>query len=376
MLKNVAPALVALALALGSESAAAEGYAAEYQSYRLALGAGDRKGAGAHALTAWKSAEAELGDHKTSAVLAYNYGQHVLFEDSAAALPALRRAKALQDRGVGAAPEGDLDVYIAFAEFNTGGRKSGDARILREALGRREAAGRGPSAETSAIWLILAAYHVEGGRYREAEDAAGMASLALAVTAPNDAASQAAALMYGGVAKLVPTPRRVERLEASHQDFRRAAALFPPQKDIASVPAVLAQTAAWDVAAAAALRSEGRRAGTQAALERWDGEPARIAFEGRPQKCDLQWSSRKPPAYPDDALEEGHFGAAVMGYNIDADGRVRDQRILAEVPGDGEFGKAALRSMESWTLADAAAVDPACRANLTANFVFMIDTPR
>jgi len=96
----------------------------EYQAFRIALETGDEQAATSHALAAWQAAEVEHGDHRTTAILAYNYAHRVLFNDSESALPPLRRARELQEAGTADLPADELLLHFEFAEFSSGGFKA------------------------------------------------------------------------------------------------------------------------------------------------------------------------------------------------------------------------------------------------------------
>lgn len=134
-------AAIGLALSVLGGAAQAADYVVEYRAYNEALAGGDHAAAARHALAAWKAAEEALGDHKTTAVLAYNYGQLVLFENPEAALPALTRAKDLLEAGLVELPREDLNVSIAYAIFKVRGERKEFSEPLRAALVRRDESG-------------------------------------------------------------------------------------------------------------------------------------------------------------------------------------------------------------------------------------------
>jgi hypothetical protein len=79
---------IPFALAAGSTSRADnEQYLIEYRAFREALTAGNGAAATSHAHAAWQAAETELGNHPTTAILAYNYARLLL---SILSIPRLR----------------------------------------------------------------------------------------------------------------------------------------------------------------------------------------------------------------------------------------------------------------------------------------------
>lgn len=66
------------------------------------------------------------------------------------------------------------------------------------------------------------------------------------------------------------------------------------------------------------------------------------------------------------------IGAVYVGYAVGEDLRVRDARVLAEVP-ESRFGEASLEAMTEWRAGALPPGDPACRRNLVTRFTFAID---
>lgn len=351
--------------------AQAADYKSEYRLYNDALAAGDESAAAIHGLAAWKAAEAELGDHKTTATLAFNYGQHVLFDDPAAALPALKRAKALMDTGVAELPAQDLAIYLAYAAFKAKDENGANAKALRTALEARDVSGAAASFEAAKIWTHLAAHYLAVEDYTDAGAAAKRAEALISAVNPGDIRGRATAIMIAGVAVLMPTPRTTASVETAHDDFLRAAKLFPPQKDIVSFDPQLAKVLAWELAAHAADSNVRERGAGKAVREKWDAEPMPVSFEGAPpiRDCRIELKTPGPPAFPTQSLSEGHIGAVVVGFGIGEDGRVRDQRVLAEAPKPA-LGPFALGSMRRWRYKEPAIIPPACRSNRISAFAF------
>lgn len=375
-------AFVALLLAVAPFRAAfpaeePERYLVEYREFRAALEAGDTELATVHGHLAWRAAEESLGDHRLTAILAYNYARLLAGGDPAGAVAVFARAVELQEAGVGELDEQELDVQAAYAEFRADESTWRKARRLREALEAREAEGGSPFGEHAEMWLALAAAAIRDQRYRTAGESAARAESLLRSTAPERSRGLAQALLLGGAAKLAPLSRRIDDVQDAHNAFVRARRLFEPQADLEDFDPLLGQIVAWDGAAGAALKALDRE--DYPDHEGADGDTvdampdlfAAGAYSS--EQCDeLEWREREPPRYPSGALRRGTIGAVIVGFNLNDDLEITDATILAEVP-QKAFGESALESMADWRLAASPVDDPACRRNLLTKFTFVID---
>lgn len=61
----------------------------------------------------------------------------------------------------------------------------------------------------------------------------------------------------------------------------------------------------------------------------------------------LRWLEGAPPVYPPAARAEGVEGVVLVEYRVDAEGRVREPRVLRAEP-PGVFDAAALEAVRSW----------------------------
>jgi len=368
----IGAALLAFSFAL--PVAAAADYAEEYRQYNEALAAGEQDAATVHGFAAWKGAEAALGDHRTTAILAYNYGQQVLFEAPSEALPALQRAKELLDSGVAALPVEDLDVYLAYAVMVTGGGRKSDAEALRVALAARDSAGIPPAYEIARIWLELSLNDVGRSKLSEAISGAARAERMFAETAPQAYRQRGLAIMVQGMSKLIPEPRSSLTIKAAHADFLRAWRLFPTQKDIDTFDSVFAKIIAWDYAAHVAyvnLRYDESLTPGDVLPHTFSNLPPILENSTWEKQCAHLWEERKPPKYPREALRRGSLGSVFIGYHLTEDGRVRDARVLAEVP-SGKFAAAVLKSMQEWRHVLPMDTRPECMLNQVNYFTFEV----
>ncbi len=353
-------------------------YMAEYQLYSQALQDGDVATAEKHGLAAWSAAEDELGDHELTAVLAYNYGQLVLFTNTENAVKALRRANTLQNRGHGSLPAEELQLYLAYSQFSTSQGKRRDANELRKALNEIEAVQPEPNSDRVAMWLLLAWSDLHNDRFRHAQESADKAKNAIEAVMPNDTESMAQALLVGGVAQLVRLPRKVQDVVDAHEKFADIMDLYPPQKDVETFEKRFAQAIAWNAAADAAYLSLPEAEQRRVALHDTDGDGKDDdshyfeSAKGRPVDCGSEWLERDSPDYPRLSEIRGYIGAAIIVFDLDEGLTVKNPRILAEVP-QATFGDISLKSMDSWRLKNPPVDHPGCRKNLLTQFTFIIE---
>jgi Gram-negative bacterial TonB protein C-terminal len=369
--------LLILSPATRAASAADEPYLVEYRAYNVALKGGDRDAAARHALAAWQAAEAALGDHRLTGILAFNYGRLIVFDDAEQASTSLHRAHALHQAGIADLSAEGVRVYPDYADFASGEYKRREADDLREsleAIGTDTAAG---NPDLAVMWLQLAAGDVADGRYRKGLESAADAEAAILSAAPGDSRGMATAIMLGAIARLVPHPREVEDVQAAHNELSRARRLFSPQKDLDTFDPLLAKVLAWNQAAGAALHSLGHD--DYPDHEEYgpgnEPPPSPPLFErdGNVDCGGVEWLEREAPHYPRGALRRGTIGAVFMGYRLDDDLTIRDVRILAEVPVE-QFSEYVLDAVKNWRAKALPSGGPACYENLTVSIQFAIET--
>lgn len=356
---------------LCSVSAQEQSYLDEYKAYIKALENKDPAAAEQHAYAAWQAAEAELGDHKTTATLAYNYGQLVIFTDPKQALSALKRAEALVRAGLVELPERDLQLYIAYTNFagaRDNNRKTGQ---LRKALKQLDEENVPASPDLARMWFELATADINTNQYRSAQESAARAQAMIAEAAPNDYRLMALAMMTEATAYLMPFPREQKTVIRAVEIYQGAIALFPPQKSIDEFDELFAQALAWEAAAKSVYLSLGYSEKAYPSLDRQ--RPIIVGrSEEQRESCAIEWAERKPPEYPRSALYRGYVGAVLIGYNLGDGLEIKDARILGEVPA-GKFSDATLESAAEWTLKQPAPDRPECRNNLITHISFTIN---
>lgn len=365
------PTLFAVVLPLFACSASGADdppYLVEFRAYKAALDAHDITAAETHARAAWQAAEDTLGNHRLTAILAYNYGRMVLFDDDGSALAPLRRARELHEADVADLSANKVQLYSDYAEFTVSERKERDADRLRETLDAVGIGAAGVRSDLATMWLSLATSDIINEEYPEARKSAAQAEAAI-LKAGGDERSRASAILIGAIARVVPYPKEAEDVKAAHDDLVDARSLFPLQDDLDSFDPLLAKIIAWEAATNVTLK-----------MLHFD-EPADVAnaetqsvpplFKGAIGCEEVEWVERIAPEYPSRALRQGTIGAVVVGFRIGDDFRIRDARVLAEVPGD-TFGEGVLESISGWQAKELPA-DPACHQNLTTAVMFMLE---
>lgn len=367
-------AFVLLAAGLSAAEETVPPYLAAYRAYNAALAAGELGTAATQARAAWRAAERELGDHRLTAILAFNFGQLVVFRDAGAAYPALSRARELREGGIADLAADMTRLYLDFAEFAVDGPTRREADRLRKSLEAFPLDGPDVNPDLALMWLKLALHDAAEERFRKAQESATTAEQAILATSPESKPALAEAILIQGIAHLVPFPRKVKDVQAAHNDIVRALELFEPQADIDSFDPLFAHVLAWDHAARSALRSLDKEDYPDHEGTDWkDREHVHVFRHQDTANCPkLEWEERESPHYPGRALRKGYIGAALIGYRLAGDGTVEDARVLAEVPKE-TFGEVALDAVKQWRVKEIPPGDPACFRNLTSSIMFIIE---
>lgn len=364
-------AIAAAAVMLASPALAQdEAYLEEFRAYQAALNNGDTKSALAHGYAAWQAAEAQLGDDRLTAILAYNYGQLAIYSDPAKANAALSRAKELASEGFAELPQTYLDLYLAYTAFKFDEDRRGEANILRKRLEALDGDGSPPKRDMANMWFELASTDIRRKRYREARNSAERAEVLIAEVFPENFRSQATAAIFHGVSWLAPMPRTEKNTLRAIHSFVRAGGMFPPQENIETFDPLLAQAFGWQSVGHAVYLSNGF------SKENLPDSISEAGLFGGDYKtfeeCGVSWDTREPPRYPRKELQRGYLGGVVIGYHLGDDVYVHEPRILAEVPG-GAFSDAVLEAVADWKLTTPLQDDPRCRKNRITWFTFIID---
>ena len=382
-MKNMALAVMALLIASGPAHA---DYRAEYNRYMEAFNAGNLNGAIGHSEAAWRAAEAELGDHATTAVLALNYANLISPYAPDRALKAYERALAITRMGYGSLNLLELELRAAEIRLllDIGNRDFGEA--LEEVLDRGRSAAGAPPRAMALGWKTLAIHQSQRGRIREAKEEADLAIDYARAIDPREPRLLAETLVLGATLRLATPYKKEEDIFEMVTFMDEAFPLFPPQPSIDNFDPLLARAIQLRETARAFAESVeftpfiGRGTDTRLkqrenlaeAYARADAKsPNRSQVtwsDGSSSQCPASyvWAERKPPNFPRQAQQRNYIGAVVVGYDM-SDTGVERAVLLADAEQAG-FGEAALKSVEEWKLGQT--VPLACRKNHIASFIF------
>jgi len=352
-----------LAAVLHSPLFAADGYMAHYRAYMEAHSQNDIAGALVQGEAAWRAAESELGDHATTATLAYNYAKlAALFADSSATgLVAFDRALTLSNGGI--AELDTLQLQMGRDELAIQLDREPDlaAASLAQALSDHATTERPASDITAQAWATLADYRLAQKSLREASQAAERAVAHAEVLQPVNTRVLAQALITGAIAnsRSRPSMRDPEVLTRAVQDLERAIALFSPQASLDSFDRTLAKALIWRESIVALNQTVRRQADRPGQRGKRKPEEIQTLYlsplianytrpnaEDCPALADYMVTTRL--RYPRSAARKGVVGAVLFGFEIDGL-RISRAEVLAAPDGTG-FGEATEQMLSEWKL--------------------------
>ncbi len=363
-------ALTAMPLSAQAQSE----HVAHYQAYHAALDNGDLTTAIDEAEKAWRAAEQNLGDHQTTAVLAYNVANLVYFTHPQKAVEPLNRVIAMtgENNDMFGVESPRLMLLLVNAVLDDDSREKEQA--LRTALENLELQNPPPNLLAARAWLHLAGRQMIRKRYERAEKFADFSTRHYTPFIAPGEIEVANAFIIAGISRIAGRYRNTQDLRDALVLLDQAIEIFPAQTGIDTFDPKLAIALAWrstTVSAAVSDTPSASRNGTRIKPKTPDlGADAVIKWDPAlpdSSACDINWQQRPPPKYPDIAERKGYFGAVLIGYNI-VGTKVDGARILAEVPATSVFGEITLESMDGWVLAEEQ--PPECRSNHLVEFRF------
>lgn len=378
-------AMTACAIAAPYAIAQDAEHVAQYRLFQDAQARGDFDAAAVHGEAAWQAAEEALGDHELTAILAYNYGYHIVFELPEQAKPALDRAKALADAGRAELPQEMLRLLIAYAEFSISGKRRRDTERFLDALVELEQQGLPASDETARAWFVIAAAQLANRQYRMAIESSQRAELQFNEIGADNYRLIAEMLLVRGLAHMAIRPLSGEELDAGHGYLVQAQMLFPPQTDIATFDPLYGLIIAWDLVARNLVESWpyddhppiGSRIMPASEIPpdfssfEYGGSPIMESFPDSNEECGIEWKERRSPRYPRAALNRAYVGTVILGYDLGDDDRVHNARIVGEAPSN-QFSDSVLDAVEEWRLETPPPDRPECRHNYMTFINFII----
>jgi hypothetical protein len=373
-----------IAFALVSGGVAHADYKSEYKAYMAAIDAGDAQSAMSHADAAWRAAEGELGDHATTAILAYNFANLVSDTDPESAAKAYDRALAITEAGIGSLPAADLRLRGGEARLRADPDNAALADALIAILGETASQAEALADPSARAWRTIAAYWLGNNKSDRAKDAADAGIPLAANSAQRDNRLYAELLLFGGVARVSKSRRTESDIIEAVSLFDAIFPLFPPQQDIDSFDSLLGLAMAWQHSIWTLTESVGGTKSIKSGSRLPTGEDLKAAYERamqaqdegevftwrepRPEMCKtaIVWKTRDPPEYPMQAIRKGYIGAVIIGYDLTEDGVLRT-KVLGEVNG-GVLSQRAVESMSDWKLMQPP--PPACAKNNVVFFGF------
>lgn len=290
---------------------------------------------------AWRQAEAEWGPSDGTAGLAEVLVQMRLLADrrEAAREPARR---VLELIGSGAAPSLPVEgarLRLAIAGIDPLNPTDEEIANLKAALEAAENAGMAPDRVIWSGWLDIARANYAMNKWDEAYTAGDrvMNVMDLAVSVPDSARVEAA--IISGNAGI-----EGRRFADAYRAFTWAKSYLPErvERDGQSVlNPDWASLAAWANIASAVSSILGENAAPPTDVFGLDEMDTDAVCPG------VRWAVREAPDYPRQALRAGLFGAAVVEYELGADGSVQKATVATSAP-DASFGEASLESTRSW----------------------------
>lgn len=385
MFKRIAAAAIA---ALFWVVPASADYKSEYKAYLAAFDSGDLAAATRFGEAAWRAAESELGDHATTAILAYNYANLISEFQPSNASEAYDRALAITQSGLGSLSIADLKIRSLEAKARaSAGSSPKDQRNLIDGLESLLETNADLAAESPDVfarcWRTIALLRLNASQIPGARKAADLAVEFSTTLDPSESRLLAESLILGAVTRLTSRSVKGPEIIESVALLDRAIVLFPPQVDIDSFDRLLALAISWRLSVkplslaldedafltgSRLVSREDMRRAAEAAQENSTPDDF-FSWVGRSTcAAALDWAKKTLPRFPTKALHKNNVGAIIVGYNVDDTG-VEHAVLLSDFPGTG-FGEASLAALKEWRLKSPPA--PGCRKNHISYFTFEI----
>lgn len=318
-MNKLAAVTLALGLATSGFAYAQEDPIAHYQAFQEAAASGDYETASAEGEAAWRAAEAAWGEDPDTGLLAFSVAQlRVNIMDRAGAAEPAQRAVELaalaEQTGAYNTAEAQLLHGVAIANSNPAAAKT----ELQTALDGLKAAGVQPRDDIIRAKLDLALLKLSDS----ADDA-----VALAQEAVNDSRGIESANLRNHLADLGRIQYLGGKYAMASGSLGESIGMWPEQAP-GEMPAELADSVAWYAIAGKANEESTGQVGPFGPFN-----PSAIPFQYKPKRtCRLEWEDSDPVAFPEVPGDSATLGAAVIMYDLNADGTVADVRIAGAAP--------------------------------------------
>lgn len=331
-------------------------YRAEYKAYTIALKAGDYPKAAEHGEAAWRQAEQELGESKTTAILAFNYAELVVTRSPERAREAYERAKAMSAKIETGLVPAEIEAGLALCDLALRPDEK-SARALEDVLKARRAQGLKASPVSAHGYLMVAQNSRSKRRTRDAADSAIVDADEIGGAAYS-APLLRQALVIAAIVRVTDKPLDAVDVKTAVALFDRAFPLFPPQKSIDAFDPLLATALSYrqslgaiarsyDIGAPTGIRSVQPNLGRALKEAMADAEDTDDWVRWVPPHTSCKFEGKITiPSYPKDAVSDSRVGAILIGYDVRGT-RVERALILADQSGSG-FGEATIMAMKDW----------------------------
>ena len=349
-----------------------------YKQFNEALEAGDFAAAEEAGERAWRTAETELGDSQTTAVLAYNYAAQIYFSTPEKAIEPLERVIEIAGEGSGLFGAEPPALMLAFVRAAANKKNIRLQSTLEKQLEQFDKQHDAKTALSARGWMHVAQYKFRNYSHAQARRAADSAVCHYSAHRESLPIEYINALLTRGISTVSGQSRSNSDLESANQDFIDAIDMFPPQKDIESFDPLFAKALAWHAATISITLS--RDSGERRLGSRLTEEPPDLGWYDAVEwttpnpsyeECDFTWKNRQAPEYPKVPRGQYSIGGVLLGYHTEGT-KVVGARILAEVPEYFGFGKLALKAVENWEL-ESPPTNPACARNRMLTIFYTLE---
>lgn len=331
-----------------------------YNEFNTAYAAGDIPAADAAGAKALKLAQA-AGDEKAIAVLAYNLARiRVTAEPKADALTPAKLAAQLAGKTDGGLPQAKADLLLALAQQT----KEPDGDNFAALVNAVEAS------EAAKLPMDVVTFQslskLQNGSYqRKSWDDAQSYGLKLLQAYKDLGFNQPDMLanLHINLGAAYLGSRQKENYWPASRQFDLAQ-LAMKGFDYKNVPENYLRARAWSGLARSFILTED-------VPDDGKDSPDVSHLSNRPVGChNITWDERKQPKFPLRALDGGYVGAVLLLYDINADGRLANVRIGAEIP-QKKFSKSVLVAARKWRAIVPETMPDACRVNRTTLIPFV-----
>lgn len=246
----------------------------------------------------------------------------LLFTDPAAALPVLEQLSK-------SAPSAELEVYVAYAQFKIDEESPKSAAKLRRSIRKYIKSSEPAYREIGLILTQFARYELERGDTDDGREVATRAEEILRATAPEEIDAIARAVIWKGVADIIDQPATRFSISKSYEEFERARALYAGAVEDADMNLMLAESIAWQAAAA------GKMA-TYFSVKK-DAEPLGAVFALRGGlDCSNAWTAnpyhsiRIKSSWARNLIEHGVPYGLIIVMDAGPEGIPENARLIAE----------------------------------------------